>query len=165
MSGLTAACCSCLLIQSPVTDFILQTLLTESLWPQVDTTGSSGTDQQSHLLFRYRRKLQPASNPSPRYHCRAPVRAVFTPGSLTAEWEAPFTRPAGSLQQIHSRLRSAPPQAIYQPYKTKAAALIWDFIMVLNGPQKSSWSSLRCKDKGHNHTGPDLMALVNRNDC
>lgn len=37
--------------------------------------------------------------------------------------------------------------------------------MVLKGPQKSSWSSLRCKDKGHTHAGRDLMALVNKNDC
>lgn len=37
--------------------------------------------------------------------------------------------------------------------------------MVLKGPKKRSWSSLRCKDKGHTLAGPDLMVLVNKNDC
>lgn len=66
-------------------------------------------------------------------------------------------------------LQSSHPQAIYQLHKTKVSALIWPFYCGIkvtppptSPPQKSSWRSWLCKDKGHYPRLRDLMTLVNK---
>lgn len=90
---------------------------------------------------------------------------MFLHSRLTAECKVPCTGVAGKIQQPQLRLQSAPPQAIYQLNKNQSSRHDLGFYYGIKQTQKSSWSSLRYKDKRPNHAGPDLMALVNTTGC